>query len=157
MTEASGVKYTLEDLAKMSILDVDALQSMYAAEMMGQAFYMALANRFDDPQAAELLRRNGREEAGHARRIGRAIAIKQGAEFEPVDYSDQPDFPLPEVIGREMLESVLKGEIAGDVGYQKWASREPNPEVARLYRLNGREEGLHGQRVQQVLDILANA
>ena len=47
-----------------------------------------------------------------------------------------------------MLPGIVQGEQAGDAGYQKWADAEPDPEVARLLRLNGREETLHGERVK---------
>lgn len=49
----------------------------------------------------------------------------------------------------------MQGEINGDAGYQMWADAESNEEVARLLRLNGREETIHAGRAQQVADILA--
>ena len=51
----------------------------------------------------------------------------------------------------------MQAEIDGDAGYQRWADRESDPEVARLLRLNGREETIHGERVSQALEILKAA
>ena len=61
---------------------------------------------------------------------------------------------LPDTIDHAMLPFIVAGEQAGDAGYQEWADNEPDPEVARLLRLNGREETLHGERVTQVIAIL---
>ena len=65
MSEWAGRKYTLDELGELESLDVDALRSMFTLELAGEQFYNALAERVDNEQAAELLRRNGREEAGH--------------------------------------------------------------------------------------------
>jgi hypothetical protein len=46
------------------------------------------------------------------------------------------------------------GAAAAHAGYQVWADNEPDPQVARLLRLNGREETLHGERVNQAIAIL---
>jgi rubrerythrin len=50
---------------------------------------------------------------------------------------------------------VVKGELNGDAGYQKWADAETDEEVVRLLRLNGREETIHANRAQRVFDILS--
>ena len=71
-------------LAGVEVLDVDALRLMYRLELSGEDFYNGLADRIGNDEAAELLRRNGREEAGHAARIAEAIAIRLGIEtYEP--------------------------------------------------------------------------
>ena len=62
--------------------------------------------------------------------------------------------PLPIPMPLEMLPFIVQGEINGDVGYQRWADNEPDPEVAKLLRLNGREETLHSKRVEQALSLL---
>ena len=46
-------------------------------------------------------------------------------------------------------------EKVRDAGYQRWADRETDPEVQRLLRLNGREETTHGERVREVMALLA--
>jgi hypothetical protein len=62
--------------------------------------------------------------------------------------------PLPDVIDAALFPVIVQAEIDGDAGYQRWADREPDPEVARLLRLNGKEETGHGERVKQVMAIL---
>ncbi len=64
---------------------------------------------------------------------------------------------LPEVVDPAMLPFIVAGEQAGDAGYQVWADNEPDEQVARLLRLNGREETLHGERVTQAIAILEAA
>jgi rubrerythrin len=147
-----------QKLAGLEHLDVAALEVLYKLECSGEDFYNVLAERIGNDEAAELLRRNGREEMGHARRVGRAIAIKQGHDFAPsVDLQERYSIELPPVVDAAMLPGIVQGEQAGDAGYQKWAEAEPDPEVARLLRLNGREETLHGERVTQVIAILGSS
>jgi hypothetical protein len=64
---------------------------------------------------------------------------------------------LPDVIDPAMLPFIVAGEQAGDAGYQGWADHESDPQVARLLRLNGREETLHGERVNQAIAILESS
>lgn len=155
MSESAGRKYTLDELGELESLDVDALRSMFTLELAGEQFYNALAERVGNEQAAELLRRNGREEAGHARRIDRAIAIKLGREFTPTpDMLERPAIQLPEHIGTDLLRVIVQAEFDGDAGYQRWADNEALPDVERLLRLNGREETIHGRRVEQAIALL---
>jgi hypothetical protein len=60
-------------------------------------------------------------------------------------------------VGLDLFPAIVKAELAGDAGYQRWAELEPDPEVARLLRLNGREETIHGERVAKALEILSAA
>ena len=155
MSEPAGRKYTFDELGELESLDVDALRSMFTLELAGEQFYNALAERVGNEQAAELLRRNGREEAGHARRIERAIAIKLGHPFTPTsDMLERPQVQLPEHVGAELLGVIVQAEFDGDAGYQRWADNEDLPEVERLLRLNGREESIHGRRVEQAIALL---
>ena len=155
MSESAGRKYTLDELGELDSLDVDALRSMFTLELAGEQFYNALADRVGNEQAAELLRRNGREEAGHARRIERAIAIKLGQPFTPTsDMLERPQMQLPEQVGAELLGVIVQAEFDGDAGYQRWADNEALPEVERLLRLNGREETIHGKRVEQAIALM---
>ncbi|MEO5838356.1 MAG: ferritin-like domain-containing protein [Acidimicrobiales bacterium] len=155
MSESAGRKYSLNELNELDSLDVDALRSMFTLELAGEQFYNALAERVGNEQAAELLRRNGREEAGHARRIDRAIAIKLGHEFTPSpDMLERPAMPLPENVGADLLRIIVQAEFDGDAGYQRWADNEDLPEVQRLLRLNGREETIHGRRVEQAIALM---
>ena len=142
----------------VEVLDTPALELMARLENSGEAFYEMLAERVGNDEAAVLLRRNGREEAGHARRVLRALAIKEGDGYEPPAEVFEPlTVNLPDTIDVSILPFIVAGEIDGDAGYQRWADREPDAEVARLLRLNGREETKHAERVQQVIAILEAA
>ena len=146
------------ELAGVEVLDVAAMELIFQIECSGEDFYNAIADRINNDEAAILLRRNGREEVGHARRIQRAIAIKTGSDYEPsAALLERLPVPLPDDISPEVFPLIVQGEIAGDAGYQRWADRESDPEIARLLRLNGREETIHAERVSQVMAILAAA
>jgi len=139
-------------LGALETLDVDGMRLLFRVERTGEAFYEAIADRIGDPECAALLRRNAREELGHAERVRRALGVKLGRPFEPGpdDLALYP-IPLPPQIPPMVLQQIVQGEIDGDAGYQRWADREPDPEVQRLLRLNGREETVHGERVTQVM------
>jgi rubrerythrin len=149
------MKYSFGELGAMDHLDTDALRSLYTIELGGRDFYGALAEGVENSEVASLFRRNGREEAGHARRLGRAIAIKQGHKFEPTpDMLDVAPVRLPGSVDGEFLGNLAIGEAQGDSGYQRWADHEPDEKVARLLRLNAREESIHGQRVLLAVSLL---
>jgi len=143
------------ELGRLERLDVAAMRFAFRIERSGETFYHALADRIGDARAAELLRKNGREERGHAERLRRAIGIKLGREFEP-EAADLAPFTitLPPVIPPKLLPGIVQGELDGDAGYQRWADAEQNPEVQRLLRQNGREETVHGERVREVIALL---
>jgi rubrerythrin len=142
-------------LGGLTTLDPDGMRLLYRIERNGEDFYNRLADRIGDPRAAELLRRNGREERGHAERVRRALGVKLGRPWEPAPEDTAPyAIPLPDVIPAAVLPAIVQGEIDGDAGYQRWADRESDPEVQRLLRQNGREETVHGQRVTEVIAIL---
>jgi rubrerythrin len=158
MTDEPDFASAAQALAGLDRLDVPAMELMYKLECSGEDFYNLLADRIGNDDAAVLLRRNGKEELGHARRIARAIAIKQGSDFEPTpELQERYTVALPEVVDPAMLPFIVAGEQAGDAGYQVWADNEPDERVARLLRLNGREETLHGERVTQAIAILEAA
>jgi rubrerythrin len=142
-------------VGSLGALDVDAMRLLFRVERTGEDFYNGVADRIGDEQAAALLRKNAREERGHAERLRRAIAIKLGGTFEPTaeDLAHYP-VPLPDTIPLELLPQIVQAEIDGDAGYQRWADGEPDPEVQRLLRQNGREETVHGERVSEVIAIL---
>jgi len=146
----------VEALTAVERLDIDALRLLYRVECSGEDFYNQLADRIGDPRAAELLRRNGREERGHAERVRRIIGLKLGHAYEPTSDDRAPyAVPLPETISPELLPIIVQAELDGDTGYQRWADRESDPEAQRLLRLNGREETTHGERVREVIALLA--
>lgn len=143
-------------LGAIEQLDIDALRLLYRVECSGEDFYNQLADRIGDARAAELLRRNGREERGHAERVRRVIGIKLGHTYEPTAEDCAPYVvPLPDIISPELLPLIVQGELDGDAGYQRWADREGDAEAQRLLRLNGREETTHGERVREVIALIA--
>ncbi len=159
MTDELDFASAAQALAGLDRLDVPAMELMYKLECSGEDFYNLLADRIPATRkAATLFRRNAKEELGHARRIARAIAIKQGSSFEPTpELQERYSVALPEVVDPAMLPFIVAGEQAGDAGYQVWADNEPDEHVARLLRLNGREETMHGERVTQAIAILEAA
>ncbi|HEY8216464.1 MAG TPA: ferritin-like domain-containing protein [Acidimicrobiia bacterium] len=143
------------ELGAVDELDVAAMELLFRLECSGEDFYNLLADRVANEDAAELLRRNGREELGHARRVQRAIGMKLGHDYEPSGEAlERFPIALPDTVGVDLLPLVVQGELDGDAGYQRWADHEPDPEVARLLRLNGREETNHGARVSEAIAIL---
>jgi len=145
-------------LGTIEELDVESMRLLFRVERSGEDFYNGIADRIGDERAAALLRKNGREERGHAERVRKAIGLKLGRDFAP-STEDLAHFPvpLPETISPELFPVIVQGEIDGDAGYQRWADRETDPEVQRLLRLNGREETTHGERVREVMALLAAA
>lgn len=142
-------------LAGVAKLDVPELTLMYRIEMAGELFYNKLADLVNNEEAASLLRKNAVEERGHARRLARMISIKMGEEWSPsADVEELLEVPLPDTVDPAMFAAIVKGELNGDAGYQKWADAEENEEVQRLLRLNGREETIHAGRAQQVFELL---
>ncbi len=143
-------------VAALEALDVAGMKLLFQVECSGEDFYFALADRIDHAEAADLLRKNGREEVGHARRLQRAIALKLGGQFEPsAEMQTRFAIPLPDHIDAALFPAIVQAELDGDAGYQKWADAEPDPEVAKLLRQNGREETVHGERVRRVTELLA--
>jgi rubrerythrin len=142
-------------LAEVERLDVPDMELLVRLENSGVAFYDMLADRIGDDEAAVLLRRNGREEAGHARRVLRALELKAGEGYEaPAELSEPLEVNLPDPIDPAVFPLIVAGEIDGDAGYQGWADHEDDSEVARLLRLNGREETTHAERLREVMAIL---
>jgi rubrerythrin len=142
-------------LTSVRELDVPALRLLFRVECSGEVFYDLLADRLGSPAAADLLRRNAREERGHAERVRKVLGLKQGATWEP-PAEDLELYPvhLPPTVSVDLLPLIVQAELDGDRGYQQWADRESDPEVQRLLRLNGHEETGHGERVQRVIEIL---
>jgi rubrerythrin len=139
-------------------LDVPAMELLFKLECSGEDFYNALADRIGNAEAAELLRRNGREERGHARRLQRAIEIKLDGDYSPSpEMLERYAVPLPDTIDAEILPVIVRAEVDGDASYQRWADHETDPEVAKLLRQNGSEESTHGERVRQAIAILEAA
>ncbi|EFC83215.1 ferritin family protein [Parafrankia sp. EUN1f] len=142
-------------LAAMDHLGVPELRTLYKLERTAARLYERLADRIDDGEAAELVRRNAREELGHANRVRRALTRKTGHPFQPTPDLDE-GYPVeaPAMVDAALLAAVVAGERAGDADYQRWAAAEPDPEVARLLRASGREEAGHADRFLQAIALL---
>jgi rubrerythrin len=155
MTQHADFFSAVTALGALETLDVEGMRLLYRVERTGEDFYNMIADRIGDPRAADLLRKNAREERGHAERVRRALGVKLGKPYEPTAEDDaRYPVPLPDTIPVAIFPQIVQGEIDGDAGYQRWADREADPEVQRLLRLNGREETVHGERVAQVIAIL---
>jgi len=158
MTDEKDFFTAATEVIGLEQLDVPAMELLFKLECSGEDFYNAIADRIDNMEAAELMRRNGREELGHAQRLQRAITIKAGGEYTPsAELLERYPIPLPDTISADLLPIIVQAEIDGDAGYQRWADAEPDPEVAKLLRSNGREETVHGERVTQAIEILKQA
>lgn len=136
---------------------VDALKVMVMVEAAGKALYESLAEGTRDATVQALLRRNGREELAHAHRVAEAIGLITGQSY-PVPAPDENPYliappPSPDV-SRATLMKLAQAEFGGDDLYAKWADNCANPEAAALFRLNGREEVQHGERLQQAAEML---
>jgi rubrerythrin len=143
-------------LGSIERLGVTEMRLMFRLENAGEAFYNLLADRLGNAAAAELLRKNAREERGHAERLRRAIERKLGGAWTP-GAADLAPFAiaLPSLIDAQLLAGIVQGELQGDAGYQRWADAEPDAEVQKLLRQNGREETVHAGRVKQAIALLA--
>ena len=137
-------------------LDLETAELLIRVENSGDVLYNELAARLDNEEAAELLRRNGREEVGHARRVMKILSLKLGKEYVPsAEVMEKFPVDLPDSVDASALPMIVEGEMQGDIGYQKWAAAETDPEVIKLLLLNGREETKHAERIKQAIAILA--
>jgi rubrerythrin len=133
-------------------LSVEDLKVLAMIEVSGEYLYQAIARAAPDNECKALLKRNGQEERGHAHRMLKAIALKGGEFALPADGEIPFVRNTPQEIptNAEFLEMLAGAEDGGDEIYARWADAEPDAEVARLLRLNGREEARHGERVNEV-------
>lgn len=136
-------------------LSIDDLKVMAMIEQTGEAFYMAMVKVAHNKEARSLLERNAHEELGHAHRLLNAIRLL-GESFTLPKIEENPyaEPALFDDLDISFLSELIKAEAGGDLAYQKWADHEPNAAVAGLYRLNGREETGHGERVAKVIALL---
>ena len=147
----------LDYLKSRATLSIDDMKILAMIETYGEVLYEVLARGVPDEASKALLLRNGAEERGHAHRLLKAIALKGGS-FDLPSHQENPfnPFALDEVpVNSELLGMLQQAEVDGDLQYQQWADAETNPEVAQLFRLNGREETRHFERVAEVKKRLA--
>ena len=136
---------------------IDDLKIMVLIEAAGMELYRGVAAGTDNPAVIALLDHNGREELAHAHRVSKAIFAISGEEFLPPDEADNPYLTtaLPKMSAApEALRGLAKGEFAGEALYESWAVNSENPEAARLFRLNGKEEVDHGNRLLEAAVLL---
>jgi rubrerythrin len=137
-----------------SILD---LKVMVLVEAAGQTLYDVSAEGTDHPEVKRLLIENGVEEMKHAHRVSAAIKAISGEDFVPPSRADNPylqaDFPRAKLTP-EGLRGTAQAEFGGDALYGKWADSTDNAEAAALFRLNGKEETEHGDRLMQAAALL---
>jgi len=154
-TDSGDFNELAASLGSIPKLGIEEMRLMFRLENAGETFYNLLADRLGNAQAADLLRKNAREERGHAERLRRAIGLKLGRSWEP-EARDLAPFAiaLPDAVSGELLAGIVQGELQGDAGYQKWADAEENVDVQKLLRQNGREETVHAGRVREVLALL---
>jgi hypothetical protein len=138
-------------------LSVDDLKVLAMIECYGEAFYQRLAENVSNAEAKALLARNGQEERGHAHRVLKAIRQKSGADWSLPADAENPFFaalPAAVTCDSAILSALESGEADGDLSYQQWAAREPDPLIADLLRQNGSEEFRHGERATRVRALL---
>lgn len=137
---------------------VDDFKLMAYVEAGGEAFYTGIANAAPNPQIADLLNHNGREERAHAHRLKRVIEKLSGDSFEVPAPDDNPYFAVPEglTVDADFLNFLIDAEIGGEALYEGWAGTIDDPECADLLRQNGREERTHSERAKEMMALLGN-
>lgn len=143
-------------VAAPSALDIKVMVLTEAAAM---ALYYKTAELTDDPRIKALLQANGREEMLHAQRAMLALKVISGEDFPAPMPDDNPylangAFPLGEMT-KAGLTKLAQGEFGGEALYETWAANTDSEEAARLFRLNGREETDHGNRLMEAAALLA--
>jgi Rubrerythrin len=152
LTEAFGY------ITNLKTPSIEDMKVMVLVEAASKNLYEALADSVSDPQAKALLLANGREELGHAHRVAKAIGAITGTDYPVPSPEENPYLaaPLPPYTANKvMLASLAAVEFAGDDLYGAWADHCGNADAATLFRLNGREEIGHGERLQQASELLA--
>jgi rubrerythrin len=141
-------KAAAQRLSGMDHLGVTELQTLYRQERTAGRLYLQIADVLTHEAAANALRRNGREELGHAVRIGRAIAILTDTPFDATEEMDAGyEVTPPASADASLVTALIHGEQGGAADYERWAASETNAEVADLLRTCGREETNHAQRL----------
>jgi rubrerythrin len=136
---------------------LDDLKLMVLLEAAGLELYRGISAGSDNAALVALLDHNGREELAHAHRVSKAIKVISGEDFAPPECADNPYLsgPMLEVpLTAEGLRGLAQGEFGGEQLYESWAANSANAEAARLFRLNGKEEAEHGNRLLEAAALL---
>jgi rubrerythrin len=149
----------LEIVKAREKLAIDDIKALALIECAGEVFYLNVAKSLGNPEAKALVTKSGNEERGHAHRLLKAIKLL-GGEFtlpendqNPLVASVMAEYP----VNVEFMAMLVAGEKDGDLMYQRWAAVETNPEVAKIYLQNGKEETLHSERATQVIQMLGGS
>ncbi len=146
-------------LTEKKSLSKDDFKTLALLEAAGQMFYDAMADAAPNETVKKLLARNGQEEMAHAHRLKRVIKVLYDEDFEIPANASNPFCQAPMaamVINKQSLAVIAEGEAAGEGFYDGWASHVGNDEAAKLLRLNGKEEGRHGERAKEAISLLPN-
>ena len=99
----------------------------------------------EDPSAQDMREDTMNLIAGSARKLTDLLA------FSRVAFGASAS---AETFDPRELEKLAQGEFGGEKLYEVWADNTPNPEAARLFRLNGGEERGHGDRLLEAAALL---
>ncbi len=154
MTENAQSAYAR--IAATPSLGIDDLKTLVLVEASGQGFYGALADAAPNDAMRRIFARNGQEELAHAHRVRRVIEKVHGEKFDVPAPENNPFYKKPRslVVSKEMLASLIDGEIGAEALYETWASNIGDPEAAEWLRQNGKEESRHGERVREAIALL---
>lgn len=137
---------------------VDDLKVMVLVEAAGLETYRKTAAQFDHPGVQALLIENGYEEFKHSLRVSDAIRAMTGEDFPSPSPADNPylegEIPSFGDATAQALLNLSQAEHGGKDLYEGWASHCGNEEAARLFRLNGKEEAEHGDRLIEAARLL---
>ena len=85
-------------------LDIETAELLIRVENSGDVLYNELASRLNNEEAADLLRKNGREEVGHARRMMKVLSLKLGTEYVPsAEVLEKFEVDLPDSLDASSL------------------------------------------------------
>ena len=116
MADTQDFASASQALAGLEQLDLPAMELMYKLECSGEDFYNLLAERIGNEDAAVLLRRNGKEELGHARKFATRIKELYGVVpgslgFSPEQHSLQPPEQQTDIV--HVIRGVIDAERSG--------------------------------------------
>ena len=135
---------------------VDDFRLMILLEAAGKDMYDALAESAPDPETRQLLIESGRDEYLHAERMAEVVTLLTGEPIAAPSRAENPylaGWQKPELSVR-LIENLINAEARGEAMYEGWAATCPNPDAARLLRMNGREETSHAERLRLVAERL---
>jgi len=120
-------------LGAIQELDVDAMRLLYRIECSGEDFYNLIAERIGNDRAADLLRKNAREERGHAERVRKGAGDQAGTEkYEPPRRTAPSTRSRCPTRSAELFALIVQARSTATRATSLWADRESDAEVQRL-------------------------